>query len=476
MVRIGSFFEEVVVAGLISSRSLQDNINSSSSSSSSTDPADAQDYDDNVFSTSQKNALAWTGRIAGMLSFIGGIYMFRMAWQRRGHLYHRLMFALSIHVLIWSSWKIYGAAAAPYDETDTGDYPHGTTATCTAQGFFVQLAMTIPLYYVFLSCYSWVVIIGSNFNPLRYQWIEKYIHIGVHIFPIGSAFFLLYKEAFNSMGPGLQCYIASIPFGCGDESDIECTRGPQSTVLYLWVFSGIPGLLFMLVPTISMIALARFAHRRNKKGDVPCGITVWAITKQSTVYLGALYVTFIPLFINNALAVHENKTIFGVSLVMSVLAYSMGMWFALVYRYFSNTGALVDINKFGAIRTRTLIRRERLPTTTTTKTQESINTAKTSTATGTSTERTSVEGTTRSAVEENENYQEKKDNSSNDDDDDDDGEQTSTSTNHLFSINIFDGTAPVNKSRFSEFIFDGDDDDEDDDKTSTRYWAGCQNA
>jgi len=88
MVRIGSFFEEVVVAvvGLSGSRSLQDNISSSNSS----DPADDQDYGD-VFSTSQKTALAWTDRIAGMLSFVGGIYILWMAWQRRGHLFHRLM-------------------------------------------------------------------------------------------------------------------------------------------------------------------------------------------------------------------------------------------------------------------------------------------------------------------------------------------------------------------------------------------------
>jgi len=272
-------------------------------------------------------------------------------------LHSNISSALSIHVLIWSSWKMYGIAAVPGETDAWGNNTHGTTATCTAQGFFTQIAMTIPLYYVFLSCYSWVVIVGSNFNPMRYQWIEKYIHIGVHIFPIASAFFLLYKEAFNSVGSGLQCYIASIPFGCGDKSEIECTRGPQKIAAYASVFALLPGILFMLVPTIAMIALAIFVHRRNKKGIVPCGITTWVITKQSTVYLSALYVTFVPLFIRNGVAVFGNKNIFGMSLVLNALIYSMGLWFALVYGYFSNSGASVSINEFGSIR-------ERLSTTT----------------------------------------------------------------------------------------------------------------
>ena len=84
MVSIGSFFEEVGVVGLIS-RSLQDDISSKNSAD-----AAAQDYDDSI-SERQEVALAWMLRIAGIVSFVSGIYIFLLAWKRRGYVYHRLM-------------------------------------------------------------------------------------------------------------------------------------------------------------------------------------------------------------------------------------------------------------------------------------------------------------------------------------------------------------------------------------------------
>merc|ERR1740130_562430 len=204
-------------------------------------------------------------------------YILCLAYKRRDHVYHRLMLGLSIHILLWSPWHIIGPLAVPKGTPETwGAY--GTTQTCTAQGFFFQLAMCIPLYYVFLSCYSWVVIVYGNFNPKKYQWIEKYIHIIVHIYPIASSIYLLCIEAFNSTGLG-QCWISSIPFGCGDydhHSDYDdhdddspivvvCDRGPQDITKKLVYFAGIPAIFYLLFPTIMMGSLCIVVWNKHKQ-------------------------------------------------------------------------------------------------------------------------------------------------------------------------------------------------------------------
>jgi hypothetical protein len=35
--------------------------------------------------------IIWTARVAGVISFIGGLYILCMAYKRRDHVYHRLM-------------------------------------------------------------------------------------------------------------------------------------------------------------------------------------------------------------------------------------------------------------------------------------------------------------------------------------------------------------------------------------------------
>merc|ERR1719464_309650 len=152
-----------------------------------------------VFTRPEQIALSWVTRISAVISFASGLYIFYAAWKRRHHAYHRLMLGLSIHILLWSPWNMYGTAAVPFGTPDVYGAV-GTTGTCSVQGFFIQLSMCIPFYYVFLSCHSFVVIVYANFNPEKYVRIEKCIHILVHIYPIGSAIYLLLMDAFNSTG------------------------------------------------------------------------------------------------------------------------------------------------------------------------------------------------------------------------------------------------------------------------------------
>jgi len=125
-------------------------------------------------------------------------------------------------------------------------------------------------------------------TPLeKYQWIEKIIHLVVHIYPICSSIYLLYMKAFNSIG-SQYCWIASTPWGCGDSasgidnndnnSDIdvggdyngsstvgECTRGPQNIKQILIYFYVLPLSFFLLFPTIMMSILCFVVWRKQQK-------------------------------------------------------------------------------------------------------------------------------------------------------------------------------------------------------------------
>ena len=45
----------------------------------------------NDFTQRQEIILSWIGRVAGVFSLLGGLYIYFRSWQRREHVYHRLM-------------------------------------------------------------------------------------------------------------------------------------------------------------------------------------------------------------------------------------------------------------------------------------------------------------------------------------------------------------------------------------------------
>lgn len=404
-------------------------------------------------------------RFAGALSVLGGLHIFWRAWKRRHCVFDRIMLGLSFHTMLWGIYHLWGTAAIPAGTPDIyGAY--GTTTTCTVQGFLLQTSIVVPFYYVFLSCYSWVVVMQGNFDPARYEWIEKYIHFGVHVFPIASAIYLLEVESFNSNG--LYCWIASIPAGCGDESGIECTRGPQNPHLMMWIFGGMPAIFFLLFPTVVMITLTYCVYLRQSKDVVPCVISASMVAKQSAVYLGSLYWVYLPLFVYNGMMYLKHSSPFWVCLWVNTINTSLGVWFAIVYWYFSTEDEDGD----------------ELDTKDANSPHHSDDDAidKTEPVDGPSVFDGSVD---RDSNEEDDEHSEtfaeltdpKRRGS---------GNRTSYANSTVatetvssrrsskrFSFNIFDGTA--SSGMFASFVFDGDSEDEESDEAESRKWEHCQN-
>ena len=352
------------------------------------------------------------------------------------------MKGLSGHTMLWGIYHLWGTAAIPAGTPGIAG-ARGNTTTCSVQGFLFQISMVVPFYYVFLSLYSWVVVLQSNFDPANYEWVEKYIHIGVHIFPVASAIYLWTIESFNSIG--LQCWIASLPSGCGGSSGIECTRGPQNPQTMLWIFGGMPAIFFLVFPTVVMITLTYCVYLRKTRteNDVVCVMPVSMIAKQSAIYIGSLYWVYLPVFLYYGVNYFSEQKSYSIAVWVNLITNSMGIWFAIVYWYFStedgtdsSTDSDTPVPEKGGMMPPIGEESGNLQT----LTKQSLTSSSTATTVSQSMSSRTSKRTSRASKR--------------------------------FSFNIFDGTH--SSGYFSAFVFEGDSDDEEKDAAETKQWEQCQ--
>ena len=246
----------------------------------------------------------------------------------RRRIYHRIMMGCSVNIILLNIVQIWGPAAVPKDTPGVCG-AQGTIMTCSMQGFLYQLLMfVVPFYYVALSFLSLAAIV-SKFETQRYRWIEKWIHIAVHVFPLASATYLLTIDAYN---PAVRdCYVTSLPMGCGDGSDVPCIRGPQNIYQVQKYFLAAPFLFVIMFPAAIMSAL--YVHVRFRQG--PTGrVVANSVAKQSCLYLLALYWTYSFRIVDAAMINALDKYVFISNLLANTVEAFQGLWMLMVYWYF----------------------------------------------------------------------------------------------------------------------------------------------
>lgn len=159
---------------------------------------------------------------------------------------------MSVHLIVTTICFIYGAIAIPSNEQNMLENI-GTVATCTIQGFFLYVcSMTACFYYISFSVYSYIGVL-NNFEKAKIIWVEKWIHLLVHIYPISTGIYYLVVQNFNNTGSGF-CYVTSIPSGCLFDPDIICKRGPQDYKSGRLIHS-VVHFIALLFPTAVMVNL-----------------------------------------------------------------------------------------------------------------------------------------------------------------------------------------------------------------------------
>ena len=395
--------------------------------------------DDN-FTRAQLIIITSAQRGAAVTGLVASLCLMRLAYKRTRRLacsprnaasliFDRIMLAMSVYLTLYAVSNVVASAALPRGT------PHswgavGTTQTCTAQGLSLQLSLIAPFYYVALSVYSFVAVC-HNFDSQRYAWMEPWIHCGAHVVPVCSSVYLLFVRGFNASGNVVACWIDSIPDGCGDDSDVPCTRGPQNIALVSFLCYTLPGLITLTVPPACMIALYCQVRRRQAEIHIPAA----SVAAQGTLYVAILYLPAGFSLFKNTLRWVLNRDVFGTALVSIVLLNLFSLGVLGMYRYFrrdesDSVGSTINASSLSP--------------------GSHLNQKQ-----GGETSSIPEAGHSNHFPPEQSTQQEGKD------------EEV-----HRYSFNIFDGTNPTGD--FADYIHEGDSEDEAADVSESKRWQTIQ--
>lgn len=255
--------------------------------------------------------------------------------KKMGLVYHRLLLVMSIcdvilsSLLFLSSWPIPSGTPNVYGAI-------GNTATCSAQGFFIQIAAVSQLYNAYLAIY-FLLIIRYSWSETQIKKLEPYVHGFSFLFAFGTASAGLALKLFNSANTW--CWIAPFPVGCNDGrrlGAITCERGRDAWI-YRFVFYYVWLWLAIATVTVAMFLVFWTVHKNTKKMRRYASLGQYAQKKrrdvawQSFWYVCAFY--FTNLF-NTMLRLmqHANYAVpFSVVLLLVIFAPMQGGWNLLIY-------------------------------------------------------------------------------------------------------------------------------------------------
>lgn len=181
----------------------------------------------------------------------------------------------------------------------------GSQATCSAQGFFVQVGMAAPLYSGFLSLY-YLLVVRYNWNEYsrKMKLLESSFHVLVWLLALGTSFAGLGLGLMNSAN--VWCWIAPLPLDCissvkAEDGNGTCIRGDNAWVYrlafyFIWIWLS----FFCVTICMAMVFCtvrnqARRMDRYNPSGakqSTP-NKNVRRVAIQASLYVGAFYLTII---------------------------------------------------------------------------------------------------------------------------------------------------------------------------------------
>lgn len=218
-------------------------------------------------SLGQQKVLAIVPKITGSLSLVGSLFVLqdilRDKKKRSKSIFHKIMIGLSTSDVISSVANVLSTWPSP----SNGDHNSsvygavGTTATCTAQGFFNELgSLTTPLYTASL-CLRYLLVVRYNWRESQLQKYEALFHmipiaIGCTMSIVG-----LPLNLYNNVG--WICWFAAYPGGC--TVDCSCTRGELAHT-FQWIHFGFVWSAIAFV-TVSMLLIYLKVRDRERRAQ-----------------------------------------------------------------------------------------------------------------------------------------------------------------------------------------------------------------
>lgn len=308
-------------------------------------------------SQTEQIALAIVPKVAGGCSMLGSGYIVYDILRRRQSkggsyqqkkqtIYHHLMLGLSLCDIVMSFGLFTSTWPMPKDTPYVWG-AMGNTASCAVIGFLETSGTSAVLYSGSLSTY-YLLRIRNGWTERRLQSVEIWMHLIPLVFGLSTMIAGLPLKLYNS---GIfDCWIAPYPLDCDqswkhpDTSDPQytpCLRGDNASI-YQWAFDIIPKFSSIFLVTINMlltywsvrekeIKSQRFSMSAINSNHSSRVSLSQRMARQSYLYVGALYITYIPVAITRMTQLIRGHTYYGMILTIALTIPLQGCWNVLVY-------------------------------------------------------------------------------------------------------------------------------------------------
>ena len=263
--------------------------------------------------------------------------------KRMSKLYHRLALGMCVSSTINAFFFFIASWAVPSDTTGC-IHAFGNQTTCRMVGFFHQVGIIVCFYYVSLALYVFLSL-ENGFRSASIAWVEKYIHVGVIIFPLASGIYLLIIDFINPAGFG--CYISTFRAACDRTKDPSCYNDDYGNDdIYLFWFGIFPIISSLIIATLLILAsyireknriihISKYSKGKKAVLERARHIKANLVAKQGTVYLMIFYSSYLcPATAMFILIKNRGKLNFPSLFIASIFLPLDGFFFTLSYRYF----------------------------------------------------------------------------------------------------------------------------------------------
>ncbi|GFH56330.1 hypothetical protein CTEN210_12806 [Chaetoceros tenuissimus] len=225
-------------------------------------------------------------------------------WCARNRLsspYSRIIFGLSIADIFMSVGLLLGQVLSPADTPDA-IFSKGTIASCEAIGyimligFFAYLLNTLCLTYYFLMRVKYKMT-PQDFAKRQ----EKVICTFAWFYAICITSFALKRDEINGTQYGSVCSIATSPWECRTNEDIECIRGGGSRLTIS--ISGITMLLSFLCQFTVLTSFTCHIYKAESELEYTRESQTSSLTKQAAQQSILYIVSFMIVYSGPVIAV-----------------------------------------------------------------------------------------------------------------------------------------------------------------------------
>lgn len=287
----------------------------------------------------QYRVVAGIGFATSSLSVLGSTAIIYIASSRVDQFYHRVMVGLSLSDVIVSVTVLLQAFLIPSDiNPSIYSFATGTTASCSALGFFMRFPLAVAIY----NCY-----LGLFFNhSLRNGWSENSsgwweysAHAGAFLLPISFGISGLATESFNFLPELRICDFGSSNSDCNGVNDDACVRGDKYAIQD-WLYVAIM-LVFTSISVAATVSVYIFYRAQYIANGRHHGFGTTQKDSQRVKQVACQTVLYLVAFLNGtvwttATAISIDR---GVSerpaFILSILAYTFfplqGFWNSYIY-------------------------------------------------------------------------------------------------------------------------------------------------